>query len=320
MKDRFDREQNYLRISITDRCDLRCSYCMPRCAVKDIPHTEIHTFEEIARIVRVSASLGIKKVRITGGEPLVRKNTPELVKMLRGIDGIEELDMTTNGLLLSRYAGELRSAGIDRINISLDTTDRDIFQKITGTDGLDKVLHGIDTALGEKIKLAVNCVPVAGVNDDISDTALYALEKGIDIRFIELMPIGCAKGAAGVPSDEVLSRLINRFGEPVPEQPVTGSTAVYYRFRGFGSRVGFISPISHKFCKYCCRLRLTSDGFLKPCLQYPQGTDLKALIRSGCSDDELSEAVKAAVWNKPEAHSFSSGDLTDSRIMSHIGG
>ena len=322
MTDSYDRNIDYLRVSLTDRCDLRCTYCMPKCGVDNIPHKEILTLEETARIVRIMAGLGVKKLRITGGEPLIRRNVTGFVKLVSNITGIEDICMTTNGTRLSEYASQLKAAGLHRINISLDTTHRDVFSKITGTDMLGKVLEGIDAAYDAGFPIKINCVPMKGVNDkNLDSVALLAKERPIDVRFIELMPIGCGKEHTGIRSDTVLHQLEENFGKAEPyERTDMSSPAEYYRFSGFCGNIGFISPMSHKFCRYCDRARLTSNGFLKLCLQYPDGADLKTPLRSGCSDDELSEMILAAVRKKPLQHSFSDTDMTDDRKMVQIGG
>ena len=322
MKDKFGREPDYLRISLTDRCNLRCGYCMPRCGVESIPHKEILTLEETARIVRIMAGLGVKKVRLTGGEPLIRKNITGFVEMITKIRGIEEICLTTNGILLSSMAAELKAAGLDRINVSLDSTDREIYRKITGEDRLSEVLSGIEAACDAGFPLKINCVPIRELNSSgLDDVAELAKERPIDVRFIELMPIGCGKNFKGISSSEVLDILEKRFGKAVLLKGDEHSPAVYYRFDGFAGKVGFISPISHKFCKSCNRLRLTSDGFLKLCLQYPAGVSLKRPLREGASDDELAEIIVRSVETKPLEHSFTAENSgSDQREMYRIGG
>ena len=322
MKDKFGRELDYLRISLTDRCNLQCGYCMPKCGVENIPHREILTLEETAQIVNIMAGLDVKKVRLTGGEPLIRKNISGFVGMLRQIKSIEEICLTTNGILLSSMAAELKAAGLDRINISLDSTDTDIYRKITGEDKLSEVLKGIHTAYDTGFALKINCVPIKGINEnDLDSIAEFAKERPIDVRYIELMPIGCGKKFMGIPSSDVLNILEKRFGRA---ELLTGgehSPAVYYKFGGFAGKVGFISPISHKFCESCNRLRLTADGFLKLCLQYPAGVSLKKPLREGLSDDDLANIIVREIENKPLEHSFSTeNNNSDKRGMYRIGG
>ena len=321
MKDSFGRKLNYLRISVTDRCDLRCRYCMPECGVENIPHGEVLTYEETARIVRIMASLGVTKVRLTGGEPLLRKGITDLVRMISGTDGITETVMTTNGVMLSEKADDLIASGLKRVNISLDTLDRDVFRRLAGRDRLLDVTKGMDAAYSAGLGVKINCVPIRGINDTgLADIALISKDRAIDVRFIELMPIGCGAGLSGIPSGEVLSYLQERFGDFEPLQNDPASPAERFRFGGFTGSTGFISPMTHKFCDRCDRLRLTSDGFLKLCLQYPAGADLKTPIRAGCSDSELTDIILGAVSKKPSAHRFTEADMTDSRKMVQIGG
>ncbi len=322
MTDSFGRELDYLRISLTDRCNLRCSYCMPAEGVKNIPHCEILTLEENARIARVMASLGVKKIRLTGGEPLIRKNVVRLIEMINDTDGIDEICLTTNGLLLSGNAAALRKAGLSRVNISLDTLDEAVFRRITRSEEqLDRVLDGIAAAVEENIATSINCVPMAGVNDsELDRIALFSEKAPVDVRFIELMPIGRGRTHKGISSAEVLKKLEERFGKAELLPNDGHSPAMYYCFGGFVGRTGFISPMSHKFCDSCNRLRLTSDGFLKLCLQYPQGIDLKSPLRNGCTDRELADIISEAVKMKPREHSFCDTDMTDKRKMVQIGG
>ena len=322
MKDSFGRTIDYLRISLTDRCDLRCIYCMPAEGVENIPHREILTFEETARLVRIMAGLGVRKIRLTGGEPLIRRDICSLVAMIDAVDGIEEICLTTNGTTLSDHAVMLRDAGVDRINVSLDTVDRDVYKRITGADRLDDVMRGIDTAYGLGIPLKINCVPIRNINDsEICSIALLAKDRAIDVRFIELMPIGCGKELNGILSDEISAMLAERFGDPKDAYDMdVSSPAVYHRFEGFRGRIGYISPMSHRFCERCDRIRLTASGYLKLCLQYPAGADLKTPMRNGSSDEELADIIKSAILQKPRAHSFSDRDATDDRKMVQIGG
>ena len=321
MRDSFGRVTDYLRISLTDRCNLRCRYCMPTCGVKDIPHREILSFEEILRILRIMAGQGLKKVRLTGGEPLLRKGVDRLIADISRIPGIEETLITTNGILLSRMCGDIKNAGVKRVNISLDTLDKEVFAGLTGTDRLDEVLKGIDTAYDSGIGIRINCVPIRGINDrELESIALIARDREIDVRFIELMPIGLGAGFEGISSGEILERLKTAFGGYKEERKESRSPAFYCSFQGFKGRIGTISPMSHKFCESCDRLRLTSDGFLKLCLQYPAGADLKTPMREGISDEGLERLILETVKKKPLAHSFEKGELTDRRKMVQIGG
>ncbi|MBQ8979399.1 MAG: GTP 3',8-cyclase MoaA, partial [Oscillospiraceae bacterium] len=317
MKDIYGRELDYLRISVTDRCDLRCMYCMPGESVEYIPPRSILTYEEIARTVRIMAGLGVKKVRLTGGEPFVRRDILTLVQMIRQTDGIQTVGITTNGITLGDAADKLKEIGADSVNISLDSADPLTYRQITGHDCLDKVLNGIDKALSLDMHIKLNCVPVRGINEkDICGLAEFARQFPIDVRYIELMPIGCGRQLQGVPSDEVLGVLEKRYGKAVPQAgSEISSPAVYHRFSGFRGRIGFISPMSHKFCMGCNRLRLTADGFLKLCLQYPAGADLRRHLRDGSSDEDIRELILETVKKKPLEHSFVHDPSGDGRKM-----
>lgn len=324
MKDSFGRTIDYLRISLTDRCNFRCRYCMPGEDIKRIEQGEILTAEELERIVRVMAQLGIRKVRLTGGEPLVRKDVIRLVEGIRSIDGIDEIAMTSNGSLLGSSARALKEAGLDSVNISLDTLDRENFIRICGTDALGDVLSGIHGALSEGMTVKLNCVPVKEWNDsEIEEIAALAKEYPIDVRFIELMPIGCGKDHAGISSGVLLQRLKNRYGNGIAEtkMPVPKEPAQYYRFDGFRGRVGLISPMSRKFCEGCRRIRLTAEGYLKLCLQFSSGVDLKKPVRKGCTDEALMYMIREAVKGKPREHHM--GEVYENeeqRKMVQIGG
>ncbi len=325
MKDGFDREIDYLRISVTDKCNLRCRYCMPKQGVEVMPHEEVLTLEEIFRVVRIMESLGVKKVRFTGGEPLVRKNLVKLISDVSGLAGISDIALTTNGVLLGEQLDALKKAGLKRTNISLDTLDKEVFLQITGYDGLERVLAAMDTALAEGLRVKVNCVPCRELNDGgIEALAGLAREKNVDVRFIELMPIGCGKAFRGIASEELLARLEHTYGacERV-ENVVKSETAQYYAFAGFRGRIGFISPLSHRFCGDCNRVRLTVEGQLKLCLHYDNGLSLKPLLRGGAGDNEIRERIVQAVREKPRAHSFSdrtAQEHEEKRKMVQIGG
>lgn len=325
MTDGYGRNIDYLRISLTDKCNLRCVYCMPPRGINHISHDEILTFEEITRIVKVMAELGIKKIRLTGGEPLVRKGMLDLVKNLHKINGIEQLALTTNGILLPEYAHKLKEAGITRINVSLDTLNETTFQKITGCTGINTVLKGIHSALNEGFRVKLNCVPCTGLNDnELEDIAKLAQSLPLDVRFIEMMPIGCGKNFKAIPSEQILLQLEKSFGnaEKYPENLHT--PAQYYKFQNFKGKIGFISPLSHSFCQNCNRVRLTTEGILKLCLCYSDGLNLKKILRSGASGDTLKNEIIKAVKNKPARHSFNKGETADNKkethTMSQIGG
>lgn len=338
MQDGLGREIDYLRISVTDKCNLRCRYCMPPHGITPLAHEEILTLEEIFRLVGIMEQLGIRKVRLTGGEPMVRKNLPWLVEQIHGLCGIREIAMTTNGTLFAPQAKVYREAGLTAVNISLDTLDPERFRCITGCDradraaGVDSVLCAIDAALEQQLRVKINCVPCVEMNgEDIEGIAMLAEDRPVDVRFIELMPIGCGKEYTGIPSKEILKRLEQRFGKAIAfSEKVNMATgpAEYYQFPGFSGRIGFISPISHKFCRECNRVRLTCEGRLKLCLHYDRGLELKPLLRSGASDEEIGRQIINALKEKPSEHHFREraageelpGGVEEQRKMVQIGG
>ena len=306
MLDKLNRKIDYLRISVIDRCNLRCVYCMPEEGIESIPHDEILTYDEILRICEIVSELGIRKIKITGGEPLVRKDIVNLIRDIKNIDKIEQVTLTTNGILLHEMLDDLYDAGIDAINISLDTLNKDNFKKITRRDGLEKVLMSIDKAYDLGIRVKINCLAIRDFNlRELVEIASFAKDREIDVRFIELMPIGFGKKYTQIDNDEILSILESRFGtfEIVTEKRGNGP-AKYYRNQNMKGCIGFISAISHEFCESCNRIRLTSSGFLKLCLHYNKGIDLKAPIRSGISDEDLKVLFYDTIWNKPLSHKF----------------
>lgn len=277
------RTIDYLRISLTDRCNLRCRYCMP-CAVPSVPMDEVLAYEEICEITRAAALEGIHHVRVTGGEPLVRKGCPDCVRMLKEIPGIETVMLTTNGVLLKEALPELLLAGIDGINISLDTLKREKYREITGYDGLPHVLEAIEACVKAGIRTKINVVAAREINEtEIVNLAELSKQYPVDVRFIEMMPIGYGKCFHGLDNREVLSQLKERYPGLTEAKTVPGAgygPAVYVQIPGFPGRTGLISPIHGKFCKDCNRLRLTSVGRLKYCLCYEDSEDLRALVRS----------------------------------------
>ena len=306
MLDKLNRKIDYLRISVIDRCNLRCVYCMPEEGIESIPHDEILTYDEILRICEIVSELGIRKIKITGGEPLVRKDIVNLIRDIKNIDKIEQVTLTTNGILLHEMLDDLYDAGIDAINISLDTLNRENFKKITRRDGLEKVLMSIDKAYDLGIRVKINCLAIRDFNlRELVEIASFAKDREIDVRFIELMPIGFGKKYTQIDNDEILSILESRFGtfEIVTEKRGNGP-AKYYRNQNMKGCIGFISAISHEFCESCNRIRLTSSGFLKLCLHYNKGIDLKEPIRNGISDEDLKKLIHDTIWNKPISHKF----------------
>jgi cyclic pyranopterin phosphate synthase len=319
--DPFGRSINYLRISVTDRCNLRCIYCMPPKGVPQMPHSEILSYEEIRAVVQAAAELGINKVRLTGGEPLVRADFPQLVKILSQVQGIEELSLTTNGTGFSKYAPELRQAGLSRVNISLDTLKTDKFEYITRLGKLKDALEGLAAAKEAGLEpVKINTVVMRGINDDeILDFARMTYE-GWHIRFIELMPF--KELAESVPSAE-LRQHISLLGKLDPCASITGNgPAMYYRLAGAEGTIGFISPLTDaSFCSRCNRMRLTPDGKLRPCLLREDEIDLKMPLRNGASIEELECLILKAVASKPEHHPLNEGTARlVKRRMSQIGG
>ncbi len=325
LRDNFHRTIDYLRISVTDRCNLRCIYCMPAEGVRPIEHKEILTYEEITRIVRVASELGVRKVRITGGEPLSRKNVTFLVSSIRKIAGIEDLSLTTNGVLLANYAKELAEAGLDRVNISLDSLRPEKYREITRGGEIGKVMAGIEAA--EKARLMpvkINMVPVRGLNDDeIEEFARITLHTPYHVRFIEFMPIGARdfwSEEKYVSTDEIRT-VVERIGPLFPVRIRKTGPARYFRFEKALGVLGFISALTHHFCGDCSRLRLTADGKLRPCLFSETEIDLKPALRNQSSDSELERLLRLSVEVKPEGHDIGRrADIKALRAMSKIGG
>ncbi len=281
MKDSLNREINYMRISVTDRCNLRCVYCMPH-GISTIPMEDILSYEEIARVCRQAVTLGITRFKITGGEPLARLGCPALVRMIRRIPGVEQVTMTTNGVLLGKYLEELTAAGLDAVNISLDTTDRCLYEQITGSDCLNQVSSSIEAACKSGLKVKINTVLQQGLNaDSWRDLLQLAKQYGRDVRFIELMPVGQGKFGAPISNINLFHDIEKEFGPLTPDKGIHGNgPAVYYRLPGFSGSVGFISPIHGKFCSSCNRIRMTSTGKIKPCLSYGSAFDVRAALRA----------------------------------------
>ncbi len=324
--DRFGRTVDYIRLSVTDRCDFRCVYCMAE-DMTFVPRAEVLTLEELYRVGAAFAALGVKKIRLTGGEPLVRHNVMHLVEQLGAIDSLRELVITTNGSQLDRYAEPLRAAGVKRINISLDSLDSDKFRRITRTGDLKQVLTGIDAARAagfEKIKL--NAVIMKGRNEEeILDLVDFALDRGLDISFIEEMPLGLIddhdRALTFCSSDEVREVISTRYQLTATTEQ-TGGPSRYWAVTGSDSRVGFISPHSHNFCHLCNRVRVTVEGRLLLCLGNEHSMDLRALLRDPAVDDAtLQQAIIAAMDLKPEKHHFDLDAETDIvRFMNTTGG
>ena len=306
--DDYDRTINYLRLSITDRCNLRCRYCMPEEGVDLIEHGELLTYEEILGVVKVFARNGISKVRLTGGEPLVRKGVVDLVKRIGKIEGIQDLSLTTNGVLLREYAKDLVAAGLHRINISLDTLRPERFAYITRRDRFKEVWEGIEAALRHGLSpVKINVVAIQGFNDDeVQEFARLSLTHPLHIRFIEFMPVGTGNDwheGGGISNARIMEE-ISALGELIPVGPqANDGPAKRYYIKGGTGEIGFISPISSHFCAQCNRLRLTPDGGIRPCLFSDQEIDLKGVVRRGSGGEEdIQEALYQALQAKPKGH------------------
>lgn len=325
MIDQHGRNIEYIRISITDRCNFRCMYCMPDTGISKVNHEEILTYEEILRLCRILAGMGITKVKITGGEPLVRGNVPYLIKKIRKMPGIENVTLTTNGMLLKENIRELAEAGLDAVNISIDALDEKIFEKIAGRKGLAQVLEGLEEALKyPNIRVKVNCVLLEGMNESQwMKLAELAKDRLIDVRFIEMMPIGYGKQYCGETEAHVRQMLEKTYGRITDVQGKFGNgPSTYVKLEGFQGKIGFISAMSHKFCAECNRIRLTSGGWLKPCLQYAAGADLKRILRENGSDQELEAVMRKTIYEKPVSHHFEQRNQIgfENKKMSEIGG
>lgn len=321
MKDLQGRDINYMRISITDRCNLRCKYCMPD-GIELLPMSEILTFEEIIRVCRQAVGLGITRFKITGGEPLVRKGCASLIHEIKSLPGVEQVTMTTNGVLLSGYLEQLSEAGLDAVNISLDTLNREEFAGLTGADHLPEVLKSIDTAVESGLRVKVNAVLQKGKNADEWQQLLeLAKDRPLDVRFIEMMPIGRGRECMGISNDELLKRIQEKYPGVCKDERVHGNgPAVYYHIPGFAGSVGFISAIHGVFCSSCNRIRMTATGDLKPCLCYQDSVSVREAARYG-TDEEIRDRLEEAIIMKPKQHCFDEEqDITEQRKMVQIGG
>lgn len=325
--DQSNRCIDYLRISVTDRCNLSCLYCKPRSHVQLLPHWDILRYEEIRRIVAVAVPMGISHIRITGGEPLVRRGVVEFIASLAAVGGIKDISVTTNGVLLEKMAPGLRDAGVRRLNISLDSLKEDRFRKITGVDAWDKVWRGIERAEATGFSpIKINMVPVKGVNDDeVLDFARLTLTRNLHVRFIEFMPIGANDRwhkDQCVSSADIRTLIERELGvlEQFTRSQGAGPSS-NYQIAGAQGVIGFISPISKHFCDSCRRLRLTADGKIRPCLLSDSEIDLKSPLRGKCDDAELERLLRKALEIKPERHYINEKpDSCFGRTMSRIGG
>jgi GTP 3',8-cyclase len=322
LTDTHGRRIRYLRISVTDRCNLRCQYCMPEEGVAWLPHEGILRYEEILRVIRICARLGVDKVRLTGGEPLVRKGFLDFVARVKQIEGVADLSLTSNAVLLDTMAPTLRSHGIERINVSLDTLDRQKFAYITRTDAFEQVMSGIQKAKAEGLHLKINVVAIRGFNDDeVLDFAALTLKDPVEVRFIELMPMGCAARFGPrhtITAGEIRAMIEHRWGALTRMASSLGPASLY-RIEGAKGVLGFIEPVSERsFCARCNRMRLSASGHLRPCLFSENHVDLLGPLRQGLTDAGLEELIQTAVAMKPRSGmDMEQGCAT---LMSKIGG
>ena len=321
MIDQYGRDIHYMRISVTDRCNLRCHYCTSD-YMEHVSHEHLLTYEEIIRIAGCAVQLGFDTFRITGGEPLVRRDVDQLIMGLNQFTGTKRVLMTTNGKLLAEKLSSLIQAGLSGVNISLDTLDASQYLRITGKAALQDTLAGIQAAIEAHLPVKINCVLQKGINEDQIE-ALVGLTKdqNLMVRFIEMMPLGRGKEVAGVSNVEVLEVLRKRYPGMTNESYVGSGPAVYYRLPKHQGMIGFISPIHQKFCQNCNRVRLTSEGFLKTCLASSAGIDLRELIRAGITDEQLTLIMQETIYRKPREHCFEEpAQLSEQKNMNQIGG
>ena len=325
MFDRYQREIHYLRLSVTDLCNLRCRYCMPD-GVEKLEREAVLTYEEFLRLAALFARCGIDTVRVTGGEPLVRKNVAQLVAGLKATPGIRRVTLTTNAVLLAEQLPALLDAGLDSVNISLDTLRPEVFRQITARDDFAAVQAGLQAALESGLPVKLNCVPQAGVNEgELEQLAALAKDNALQVRFIEMMPIGYGAAMPCISGPELRARFARRWPELAPlsaaqEHALGDGPAVYYTVPGWQGSIGFIAAVHGKFCASCNRVRLTSQGFLRPCLASETGCDLRALLRGGADDAQLLAAIRETIWAKPREHHFNDSSMPATRGMYRIGG
>jgi len=319
MKDTFSRDLRYMRISITDRCNLRCNYCRPE-EIPFIPHDQILRYEEILRVCKIMANMGVSAVRVTGGEPLIRKGCVGFLQTLKDIPGLERVTLTSNGVFLQEHLQELAKLKLDGLNISLDTLSPKRYQEITGFDGFQKVWAAIEESIALGIPLKLNFVPIQSVNEaDILPMANLARALPIGVRFIELMPSGENKALKGVSTDTILAMLRAEYPDLEEDPTQRGfGPARYFKSAQMQGSIGLIGALSDNFCAACNRLRLTSEGFLQFCLHHNAGIDLRGMLRGGTDDAAIAHAIEAGVREKPERHALQ--DETNLNFMSRIGG
>ena len=325
MLDKRGRNIDYLRISITDRCNLRCSYCMPE-GIALLSHDDILSYEEILRVCKACISLGIVNFKVSGGEPLLRKGCPQFIAGLKSLPGVRQVTLTCNGLLLAPLISQLKEAGIDSITISLDTLDEEAYRALTGYRGegsaIMEIMDTLETCLEQGLKMKINAVLLDETKESLLPLAALAREYPVDVRFIELMPIGYGANQKGISQSLALEVLQGVWQDLSPAYDKRGNgPAKYYASASLMGQIGFIDAVSHSFCQGCNRIRLTSTGELKACLSYEGQTDLRSLLRGTAKDEELRRAIAACIWDKPACHSFSDvSGISESKTMNKIGG
>ncbi len=324
-RDAFGRRMSYLRISLTDRCNFRCLYCMPAVGMTFQPRDELLTDDELLRLIGLFTRMGFDKFRLTGGEPTVRPHLVDIVRGIKAFPGVRELSMTTNALLLGRKAHELKAAGLDRVNVSIDTLDPVKFKMMTRGGRLDLVWEGIEAADAAGLRpIKLNSVVLKEHNDhEVEQLAELTLTRDWQVRFLEIMPmegVGMVYDERLVTSDETKARLEVTFGALEPVTADAADPARLWRIPGARGTIGFISPISAPFCEACNRVRLTADGMLRLCLLRPDEVNLRDLMRAGASDDDLLAELRGGIWRKPWGHGVAEGERATVRGMSQIGG
>ena len=322
MLDSFGREINYLRLSITDRCNLRCRYCMPEDGVPPTAHDDLLCYEELLRVAAAAVSLGIDRFKVTGGEPLVRRGCTDFIRALKALPGVRQVTLTTNGLLLVPLLDELSNAALDGVNISLDTLNNAQYQSLTRrAHTADEVLHAVRQC-ATRLPTKINAVLLPETADQLIPLAELTQALPIDVRFIERMPLGAGENGQTISANAALTRLRTRWPDlKSVHEPRGNGPARYFHAPGMQGCIGLIDAVSHGFCARCNRMRLTSTGLLKPCLCYEQGVELRPLLRSGADDTALRDAIRAAVLQKPAAHCFAQREnITEHKSMNQIGG
>ena len=323
LQDRFGRSMRTLRLSVTDRCDLRCLYCMPASGMSWLPKQELLSFEELERVARLLVMAGIRRLRLTGGEPLLRQGLPDLVRRLAALGGVEDIALTTNGTRLAGLAAGLKAAGLNRVTVSLDSLDQERFAAITRGGDLAEVWRGLEAAQAVGLKIKLNTVVLPHNEADLLPLAALTMERDWEVRFIEVMPVSSALGHSvekGLDLMELKERLTRRWGALVPVATDPHAPARRYALPGAQGKLGFIASVSEPFCSACDRLRLGATGRLQLCMAHPDGLDLRALLRGRVSDARLIDAIAEAVWRKPAGHAFYQSPVPQGLAMSQIGG